>query len=117
MTAPKRAEIEAQIIEIEKQLSAMRSGLVSAWLWSPIGKLASDHAAHAALARVGLSLALDCVCSVPHRTPMGKNVRWWSFIPEGYQPPEPWQRVEIPDMSDESSQERWVHPDLLGLDY
>lgn len=117
MTAPKRAEIESQIIAIEKQLSAMQSGLVEAWLWSPVGCLATTPAVHAALAGVGIRLGLDCVRSVPHRSPMGKKVRWWSFLPEGYQPPAPWQQVQIPDMSGESSSSRWVHPDLLGLDY
>ncbi len=55
MTAPRRSEIEAQIEAIEKQLSAIQSGLVEAWLWSPIGCLASTPSSARNLSRGRLS--------------------------------------------------------------
>ncbi len=117
MSVPKRAEIEQQIAEIERQLLELSSGLVEVWVWSPIGRMVTPGAAHAALADVGIGLPLAHVRSAAHRSPGGKKANWFSFQPSSYQPPAPWQRVEIPDMCGEGTQTRWVHPALLTLDY
>ena len=117
MTAPKRAEIEQQIAEIERQLRELSSGLVEAWIWSPIGRMVTPGAAHAALAGVGIGLPPASVRSAAHRSPGGKKANWFSFQPSTYQPPAPWQRLEIPTVGGDDTHTRWVHPDLLALDY